>query len=25
MDRFHVMKLVNKALNKIRLNLELKG
>lgn len=24
-DRFHVMKLVNKALNKIRLNLELKG
>lgn len=24
-DRFHVMKLVNKALNKIRLLLELKG
>jgi transposase len=24
-DRFHVMKLVNKALNKMRLNLELKG
>jgi transposase len=24
-DRFHVMKLVNKALNKIRLSLELKG
>jgi transposase len=24
-DRFHVMKLVNKSLNKIRLNLELKG
>lgn len=24
-DRFHVMKLINKALNKMRLNLELKG
>jgi transposase len=24
-DRFHVMKLVNKALNKIRLLLDLKG
>jgi hypothetical protein len=24
-DRFHVQKLVNKALNKIRLPLELKG
>ena len=24
-DRFHVQKLVNKALNKIRLQLELKG
>ena len=24
-DRFHVMKLVNKALNKLRLSLDLKG